>query len=121
MMLVSYINKKKSGKNNIIVLTTMHDKVKVTNDQWCKPHVLVMYDHNKAEVDVEDLISTHHSTIIKSKRWPLNAFVFILDTVGRNKKIILADNKNSFSKFKFTYQLGKALVPPIVQRKYEEE
>ena len=98
----------------------MHDKVKVTIDQWCNPHVLVMYDHNKA-VDVEDLISTHHSTRIKSKRWPLNAFVFILDTVCINTKIILADNKSSFSQFEFTYQLGKALVPPIVQRKYEEE
>ena len=65
MMLVSYIDKKKSDKKNIIALTTMHDKVKVTNDQRCKPHVLVMYDHTKGGVDVVDLISTHHSTRIK--------------------------------------------------------
>ena len=45
MMLVSYIDEKKSGKRNIIALTTMHDKVKVTNDQRCKPYVLVIYDH----------------------------------------------------------------------------
>ena len=32
VMLVSYIDKKKSGKKNVIVLTTMHDKVKITND-----------------------------------------------------------------------------------------
>ena len=32
VMLVSYINKKKSGKKNVIVLTTIHDSVKVTND-----------------------------------------------------------------------------------------
>ena len=42
MMLVSYVHKKKSGKKNIIPLTTMRDKAKVTNDQRCKPHVLVM-------------------------------------------------------------------------------
>ena len=119
MMLVSYIDKKKSGKNNIIVLTTMHTKVKVTNDQRCKPHVLVMYDHTKGGVDVVDLISTHHLTRIKSKRWPLNAFAFILDTVRTNAKTILADNKSSFSNFEFTYQLGKALVLPIVQRRYK--
>ena len=81
MMLVSYIDKKKSGKKNVIALTTMHDKVKVTNDQRCKPYVLVMCDHTKGGVDVVDLISTNHSTRIKSKRWPLNAFAFILDTV----------------------------------------
>ena len=119
MMLVSDINKKKSSKRNITTLTTMHDKVKVTNDQRCKPHVLVMYDHTKGGVDVVDLISTHHLTRIKSKRWPLNAFAFILDTVRTNAKTILADNKSSFSNFEFTYQLGKALVLPIVQRRYE--
>ena len=119
MMLISYIDKKKSGKKNIIALTTMHDKVKVTNDQRCKLHVLVMYDHTKGGVDVVDLISTHHLTRIKSKRWPLNAFAFILDTVRTNAKTILADNKSSFSNFEFTYQLGKALVLPIVQRRYE--
>ena len=95
MMLVSYIDKKKSGKKNIIALTTMDDKVKA------------------------DLISTHHSTKIKSKWWPLNAFAFILDTVRTNAKPVLADNKSSFSNFNFTNQLGKALVLPIVQRRYE--
>ena len=67
MMLVSYISKKKSGKQNIIVLTTMHGKVKVTIDQRCKPHVLVIYDQTKEGVDVVDLISIHHLTRIKSK------------------------------------------------------
>ena len=119
MMLVSYIDKKKSGKKNIIALTTMHDKVKVTNDQRCKLHVLIMYDHPKGGVDVVDLISAHHLTRIKSKRWPLNAFAFILDTVETNVKTILADNKSSFSNFEFTYQLGKALVLPIVQWRFK--
>ena len=100
-------------------MTTMHDKVKVTYDQRCKSHVLLMYDHTKGGVDVVDLISIHHSTRIKSKRWPLNAFAFILDTVRTNAKTILADNKSSFSNFKFAYQLGKALVLPIVQQRYE--
>ena len=42
VMLVSYIDKKKSGKKIVIVFTTMHDKVQVTNDQRTKPHVPVM-------------------------------------------------------------------------------
>ena len=44
-MLVSYIDKKKSGKKNVVVLTTMHDDVGVTNDHRAKPYVHVMYDH----------------------------------------------------------------------------
>ena len=31
--LVLYIDKKKSGKKNVIVLSTMHDNVKITKDQ----------------------------------------------------------------------------------------
>ena len=33
IMLVSYINKKKSGKKNVTVLSTMRDNIKVTKDQ----------------------------------------------------------------------------------------
>ena len=68
IMLVSYINKKKSGKKNIIGLTTLHDAVKVSNNKRSKPEVLVMYGHTKGGVDVVDLLSTHHTTRIKSKR-----------------------------------------------------
>jgi len=55
-MLISFIDKKKSGKNNIIALTTMHDKVKEIEDKRSKPQVLVMYDHTKGSIDVVDLI-----------------------------------------------------------------
>ena len=43
-MMVSYIDKKKSEKKNVICLTTMHKRVKVTNDQRLKPQVIVMYN-----------------------------------------------------------------------------
>ena len=33
IMLVSYIDKKKSSKKNVIVLPTRHDNVKITKDQ----------------------------------------------------------------------------------------
>ena len=68
IMLASYIDKKKSGKKNAIVLSTMHDSVKVTNDQRKKPQIHSMYDHTKGGVDVVDLLSTSNSTRIKSKR-----------------------------------------------------
>ena len=68
MMLLSYTDKEKSDKKNVIVLINMHDKVKVTNDKQKKPHVHVMYDHIKGGVDIVDLLSTIRSTRIKSKR-----------------------------------------------------
>ena len=119
VMVVSYIDKKKSGKINITGLTTLYDTVKVSNNKISKPHVLVMYDHTKGSVDIVDLLSTHHTTRIKSKRWPLNAFVFILDTVRTNSKTILSDNKVKLSNFDFTYVLGKALVLPSIQNRYQ--
>ena len=78
-----------------------------------------MYDHTKGGVHVADLLSTHHTTRIKSKRWPLNAFAFILDTVRTNSKTILSDNKVKLSNFDFTYVLGKALVLPSIQNRYQ--
>ena len=44
MIIVSHISKEKSGKKNIVALTTMHDKMKITKDKRPKPQVLVMYD-----------------------------------------------------------------------------
>ena len=106
IMMVSYIDKKKSGKKNIICLTTMHDRVKVMNDQKLKPQVIIMYDHTKGGLDVVDPISYHHSTWMKSK------FAFMLDTIRTNSKTVLEDNKKIFNNFEFTYQLGKVLVLP---------
>ena len=96
----------------------MHDDVGVTNDHRRKPNVHVMYDHTKGGVDVVDLLSSSHSTRIKTKRWPLNALAFILDTCRTNAKTILGDNMIKFTNFEFTYELGKSLVVPNIERRY---
>ena len=62
IMLFSYFDKKKSCKKNVIVLSTMHDNVKITKDQRKEPSVHTMYDHTKGGVYVVDLLSTTHST-----------------------------------------------------------
>ena len=113
-LLVSYIDKKKSGKKNIVVLMTMHTSVSVTKDQRVKPNVHTFSDHTKGGVDVVDLISTHNTTKMKNQRWPINALVFVLDTVQTNAKTILAELSNpaTLLSFEFTYTLGKLLVLP---------
>ena len=70
-----------------------------------------MSDHTKGEVDIVDLVSCHYSTRIKSKRWPLNALAFMLDNILTNTKNILGDDKVSFKKSEFTYQLGANKYP----------
>ena len=40
-MLLSYIDKKKKGKKNILALTIMHNQVKLSVDERKEPHALV--------------------------------------------------------------------------------
>ena len=121
-MLVSYVDKKKKGKKNIVVLKTMHTSVGVTKDQRVKPSVHTFYDHTKGWVDVVDLVSSHNTTKMKNRRWPINALAFVLDTVRTNAKTMLAESSNPAtpSLFEFTYSLGKLLVLPHLQRRYQD-
>ena len=79
-MMISYVDKKKSGLKNILVLPTMHDVLKLFRDERKKPHVMVFYEKTKGGVDVVDYISSFISTRMKSKRWRMNAFAYSLDT-----------------------------------------
>ena len=107
-MLLSYIDKKKKGKKNILALTTMHNQVKLSVDEKKKPHVLVFYDHTKGGVNVADLISAKMLTRMKARRWTLNVFAFMLDTVCTNAKTIVKENTPTkpLITFEFTWELG---------------
>lgn len=67
-MLTSCIDKKKLGQKNVIVLSSMHDSVRVSKSQRKKPSVHAMYDHTKGGIDVLGLLLRSHSTRIKCKR-----------------------------------------------------
>ena len=97
-----------------------YDEVRVTKDERRKPDIYKLYDHTKGDIDVVDLISTSYTTRIKNKRWPINAFAFILDTVWTNVKTILQEStaKLKVSNFEVTYNLGKLLVLPQIERRY---
>ena len=119
LVLVSYVDKKKSRKKNVVVLTSMQDNIRVTKDERRKPQVHTFYGHTKGGVDVVDLISSNFSTRIKSKRWPLNNLAFILGTARTNANTILKENNVKMSTHEFTYQLARALCLPSVQRRYD--
>ena len=69
-----------------------------------------------------DLVSTHNTTKMNNQRWPINALAFVLDTVRTNGKTILAESPNpaTLLSFKFPYTLGKLLVLPHMQRRYQD-
>ena len=121
-MLVPYVNKKKAGKKNDAVLKTMHTSVSVSGDQRVKPNVHTFYDRTKGGVDVMDLVSTHNTTKMKNRRWPIKALAFVLDTVRNNAKTILAESSNPATplSLEFTYTLGKLLVLLHMQHRYQD-
>ena len=119
-MLVSYMDKKKSGKKNVLFLTTMYDEIRVSKDQRVKPQPIVYYDHMKGGVDVVDLVSIGASTRSKTKRWTLNANSFICDTTKTNARTLYNEiNNKKLSNFEFTFQLGKELIMPFIQQRSE--
>ena len=83
----------------------MHGGVRVTKDERKKPNIRTFHDHTKGCVDVVDLVSSHNTTKMKVKRWPLNFLAFLLDTVRTNAKTILAESANPvhMTSFEFTY------------------
>ena len=91
IIVVSYVDKKKSERKNTVLLTTMRDDVLVTKDERCKPDSLALYHHTKGGANVADLVSTNNTTRINHKRWPMNALAFVLDTVRTNAKTILQE------------------------------
>ena len=111
-MLLSYIDKKKKGKKNILALTTMHNQVKLRVDKRNKSHALAFYDHTEGGVNIVDLISAKMSTRMKTRRWTLNVFALMLDTARTNAKAIVKENTltKPLSTFQFTWELGELLV-----------
>ena len=114
IMLVSYIDQKKSGKKNVLVLAAMYDGVCVIEDQWCNPDVLVIH-HTKGDVDVADLVSSNCS-------WLMNTLVFLFGKVQTNAKTIIAESchPTKLSTYNFIWKLGKSLLVPDVQRRYND-
>ena len=120
MMLVSYADKKKKGTKVVLLLSTMHDEIHVSRDERTKPSLIVYYDHMKGGVDVMDLCSTMLTTRSKTPRWALNATFFLLDIVRTNSRTLFNEIKNSkLSNFEYTWNLGKELVMPFIQQRYQ--
>ena len=110
LLLVSYVVKKKSGKRNVLVLSTMHKDVKETKDARLKPHVIAFYDRTKGGVDVMDMIAGNYTTKFKTRRWTMNTLAYILDTAKTNTLTIFRDlhPNTRMSSFEFVWDLAQS-------------
>lgn len=92
----------------------MYDGVWVIEDQWCNPGVLVIH-HTKDDVDVVDLVSSNWS-------WLMNTLAFLFGTFQTNAKTIIAESchPTKLSTYNFIWKLGKSLLVPDVQCRYND-
>ena len=120
LLLVSYVVQKRSGKRNVLVLSTMHNDVKITKDARRKPHVIAFYDRTKGGVDVMDMISGHFTTKFKTRRWTMNTLAYMLDTAKTNSFTIFRDfhPNNRMKSFEYVWKHAEALIRPHVTSLY---
>lgn len=120
-LLISYVIKKKSGWKNVLVLSSMHKSVKVTNDERRKPDVIVFYDHTKGGVDIMDQMAGHYSTRCKTRRWTINSLCYVLDTIRTNIQTLWNEMypEKKMSSHDLLWDLADHLIKPHVQRRYD--
>ena len=120
-VLVSYVIKPKSDVKNVLVLSSMHRNALTIRDKIKKTHVITFYGRTKGGLDVIDMMAGIHTTRFKSRRWTMNALVYVLDTV-RTNTFTLWNEIHSDSKmgsFDFVWKLGEDLIKPHVQIRYQ--
>ena len=110
IILVSYIDKRKSGKKNVIILSTMHENMTVTKDQRKKRQVHPMYENKKMSSSCCRFVVNKSFYKDKNERWLLKVIAFKLDTCRSNTKTIFVDKGIQFTNFEFTCNIGKALI-----------
>ena len=93
MMLTLYVVKKKSGKTNILRLSTMHDDLRCSCVGRKKPNTICFYDKTKGGADVVDMVIGKYIIKYKTRRWTMNAFAYILDNADTNAHIVSKEIK----------------------------
>ena len=95
MSLHSYVVKTKStGKQKVLLLSTLEPPLAVTLDDRKKPpQIYKVYGFTKGGTDIIDQRPQCYTCKVKSNRWAIAAFSYILDNSWINASTILALNK----------------------------
>ena len=89
MSLHSYVVRTKStGPRNVLLLTMMKPILGVTKDDGKKkPAIFKLYDFTKGGTDIVDQSAQSYTCKVKSNKWTLVAFSFVLDTCRIRTKV----------------------------------
>ncbi|XP_056267070.1 piggyBac transposable element-derived protein 4-like, partial [Pseudoliparis swirei] len=120
--LVSYLPKK-SGKKNVVLLSTKHARGDVSDRADAKPLVVLDYNRNKGGVDNLDKVVGTYSCRRMTARWPLVVFHNMLDVSAYDAFVIWREVHPDWMPGKrnkrrvFLELLGKALAYPFMERR----
>ena len=118
LMFTSYVVNKKSGKRNILPLSTMHDDIRCSRDERKKPNTICFYDKTKGGVDVVDMVIGKYTNKYKTRRRTMNAFAYMLDTARTNVHTVFKEIKHDIRTFDFIWQLRILLVNANITRRF---
>ncbi|XP_052423857.1 piggyBac transposable element-derived protein 4 isoform X5 [Carassius gibelio] len=118
--LVSYCPRKNT---NVLLMSTFHRDVKVSNKDHKKPEIILDYNHTKGGVDNLDKLVATYTCQRKTSRWPMVIFFNMLDVSAYNAFVLWMEINHSWNEGKkyrrrlFLEELGKALVAPLMKRR----
>jgi hypothetical protein len=112
MSLHSFLDKKKKGKpNNVLLLTTLEPVMgRTIDDGRDKPAIYKLYDFTMGGTDRADQVMAHRSTRAKSQRWPMLVVYYTLDTARINAATV-----RMLQTMELPVPEGKEKHPPINQ------
>jgi hypothetical protein len=112
MSLHSFLDKKKKGKpNNVLLLTTLEPVMgRTIDDGRDKPPIYKLYDFTMGGTDRADQVMAHRSTRAKSQRWPMLVVYYTLDTARINAATV-----RMLQTMELPVPEGKEKHPPINQ------
>ena len=77
--LVPYVHKKNKA---VLLLSTMHNDISVTNDEEKQPEMNIFYNETKGGVDCLDKFVYNYMSKLQTRRWPLCYFHNLVDVAG---------------------------------------
>lgn len=115
----SYVVDTSNGKKNVLLLTTLTQILDTTIDDGKeKLAIYKLYDFTKGGMDIIDQRMGSYSCKPKSRRWPIVAFSYIVDTARVNASTLFALNNRKCplkqDSFEFGMDLALSLITPFI-------
>ena len=86
-----------------------------------RPAIIELYNYTKGGTDIEDQCMGNYTTKMKSRKWTMNVFCYLLDTARVNAQSVYCKvkkkNVRESNSYKFAMDLAKALITPHILRR----